>query len=46
LGQSDNDENDNGENLSLQEKVKLTDSIRKLSNKGLSAVNFKIIKIN
>ena len=31
--------NDPGEKLSLHLKLKLTDSIRKLSNKGLSQVN-------
>lgn len=35
---SDNEDNETGDNLTLQEKVKLTDSIRKLSNKGLSSV--------
>ena len=34
---SDN-ENENNDSLSLQEKVLITDRIRKLSNEGLAAV--------
>jgi len=39
---SDN-ENENSDSLSLQEKVLVTDRIRKLSNEGLAAVKINFI---